>query len=316
MTETEKIIFHKNYNYMWDKLNTSYYWLLGPSKTEQAKDSLNRIRGKAVLPSYTICSKCKNEDYEPNKETVKKIVMFYNQNLGPEISVLDFLHEDLSNTNDLRYCLHPKYDERFIGIFYGYYFSSVNSGIPTGAILKIYSEGKKENKILRANLITGFHADEELYSNQLKKLFETTPVTQKSFDEYYNSRPLDKMRCYYYEGTVELTDTSLVIIFHDCSAEGRKLIFTLNIADFSRLQSDSERLYAGGLAFILTTNDAPFDARIYQMGLIRQEYKKLSLNDKRLEKLLKLRTNGKDFRLTSKLDRAWYELALETAKKF
>jgi len=315
MTEEEKAIFHRNYAYMWTKLDTTPYYLKSGAASAQAENSQDRIIGSELLPSYTVCSKCKSLDYEPSEKAVKKIVMFFNQNITPEVDTWKFLHEDLSKTDELRFLNRAKFDERFIGTFVGYYFSSDTVKEPVGAILKIYQIGKKENSVLRASLVTGIRTDDDLQNDALNKLFENTPVTKKQYDEYYNSLPPDKMRCYYYEGTVEITEESVLILFHGCDSEVRKLVFTLNISKFphQKKQIKNERPYVGGLAFMLLIGDSPFDTRFYQMGIINTAFKIISLADPRLETLLLLDTTGKDVRLTPDADRLWFELAIQSS---
>lgn len=317
MTEKEKSLFRKNYNYMWNKLNTSHYYVKGNSNTAQAIDTHNRIKGEDLLPSYVICYKCTLEEYEPTQQTVRKIVMFYNQNIEPEVSAWQFLNEELSKTDAIRHLSRTRPDDRFIGTFYGYYFSSSISVEPIGAILKIYKTGKKENSILRASLITGIRTDEDLHSDNLKKLFANEPITKKQYDEYFYGLPQEKRRCYYYEGVVEITDNSVLILFHGCDSEPRKLVLTLNISKFPRptKKEEMERPYVGGLAFMLLTCDSPFDTRFFQMGLINSNFNVIPLTDPQLNNLLTLRTSGKDVLLTVDSDRIWYELAIQSFDK-
>lgn len=304
MTDTERDLFHKNYAYMWHKLNTTHYFVKGLSFSAQADNTKSRIKGGDLLPAYSICSKCMSEKYEPSNKTVMKIVMFYNQNLSPETSVEEFLHKDLSLTDDFRHSNKSLLDKRFIGTYYGYYIASSTSTDTLGAVLKIY----EENSILKAALVTGIRSDDELFNDAIKDLFQNNPVTKAQFDHYYNSRSIDNRRCYFYEGIPEITMDSVFIVFRGCDEEARKLVFTLNITSFpARLQ----RAYLGGLAFMLLSSDSPFDTRFYQMGLINSENGTLSLNDNRISELLEIHTEGKDVWLSSKRDRTWYELAIE-----
>ena len=66
----------------------------------------------------------------------------------------------------------------------------------------------------------------------------------------------------------------------------------------------------------MTTSDNPFDTRFYLMGLINSKYEAYSLQDERIEKLLKIRCKGKEIRLTATASHdAWYQLALEKMKQ-
>lgn len=315
MQELEKKLFHKNYDYMWRKLYTTPYFVKGPAaNSPQSDDARARLKGIELLPSYTLCSKCCSEDYVPSEKTVMKVVAFYNQNITPEVGVFQFLNEDLAATDNLRYLTRSRLDERFIGTFYGYYLSSSNSGEPAGAILKIYKEGGKKDGNLRASLVTGIRTDENLRGAALTELFANEVVTKKLFDEYYDTLKPEEKRCYYYEGAVEITENSVLILFRGRDAEARKLVLTLNISSFPRPSKGQGRSYVGGLAFMLLTSDSPFDTRFYQMGIINTQFNVPSLKDEKIAKLLKFRTNGKDILLTSKLDRVWYELAVGQEK--
>lgn len=316
MTPAEKEMFHKNYRYMWQKLNTTHYFVKGPSayshfSTSDSPSSAMveyakaRIKGVDLLPSYAVCSRCNsNEDYEPTDRIVMKIVAFYNQNIMPEVSVNEFLHKDLSLTDEYRQTKGTVLDERFSGIYYGYYISDSNSVDILGSVLKIY----KEDGILKAAIVTGIRSDSELLGDSINELFQGDSISKKDFDSYYSSKSIDDMRCYYYEGIVEITGDSVFILFRGSDEEERKLVFTLNTKSFpARLKRD----YIGGLAFTLSASDGPFDTRFCQMCLIRSDIGSFSLNDSRVAKFLKIRTSGKDVWLTSRLDRAWFELAMQ-----
>lgn len=173
--------------------------------------------------------------------------------------------------------------------------------------MKIY---KAADDVLRASLMTGIRKDEDM-TKVRDELFHNEPVTKKLYDEFYKTLKVDKRRCYYYEGTVEVTDKSVLIIFHGCDTAARKLIFTLNISCFPKREENTNRPYAGGLAFMMQTSDSPFDARFYKMGLLNVKYRTVSLDDRNLEDYLLLPTRGKDVRLTPDTDRIWYELAMQ-----
>ena len=199
------------------------------------------------------------------------------------------------------------FDERFIGTFYGYYFSVNSFGTPIGAILKIY---KAANGILQASLMSGLRTDEDMNLAQ-KELFSAETVSKSQYDDFYRTLKDEKKRCYYYEGTVEITERSVLIMFHGCDQAARKLFFTLNISSFPKAEENNNRPYAGGLAFMVQTSDSPFDTRFYKMGLLNVRYNTLSLKDRDLESFLALSASGKDVRLTPEADRVWYDLAMQ-----
>lgn len=227
-------------------------------------------------------------------------------NLSPEVNTRQFLHENLALTDQHRYRNRTLFDQRFLGVFYGYYPStSVSMSAINGAVLQIY----KEEDILCAILVTGIRSDEELYGSDLSNLFSQPVVQKTDFDRYFQTRDRTNQRCYYYQGIVELTNQSLLITLRGVDSDQRKLVMALNIDCFP---NQGNRAYSGGLAFILTSNDGPFDVSFFKMGIINSSTNiKISLNDKTLYKLLEINETGNAINLTSTADRVWYEFILE-----
>ena len=306
MTPKEKELFHQNYEYMWDKLNTTHYYVKCYSNTDRSLRVQN-IEGRDILPSYTVCSKCMDKEYEPSMTIVRKIVNFFNLNISPQISTRQFLHENLSLTDKSRYLNRTLFDQRFLGIFYGYYPSASSLSI-NGAMLKIYTE----DDMLRAILVTGIRSDDELYGSDLANLFSHEIVHKHDFDQYYETRSVNNQRCYFYEGLVELTNSSLLITFRGVDSDQRKLVMTLNIECFP---TGLTRPYSGGLAFILTSSDGPFDVRFFKMGIVNYHLTRISLDDERLPSILNITDTGKEINLTSTVDRVWYEFILDNVNK-
>ena len=61
LSESERILFHANYKYMWDKISTTYFAVLRSKTPPSAKIDEKK------LPSYAICAKCNNdESYAPS----------------------------------------------------------------------------------------------------------------------------------------------------------------------------------------------------------------------------------------------------------
>lgn len=52
LSESERILFHANYKYMWDKISTTYFAVLRSKTPPSAKIDEKK------LPSYAICAKC------------------------------------------------------------------------------------------------------------------------------------------------------------------------------------------------------------------------------------------------------------------
>lgn len=298
MTQEETIHFHENYDYMWNKLSTTYYHV--KTGTEKAK----HIQGGSYLPAYSICSKCTKHDYVPSISTVDSIVQFYNQNLSPSVSTYQFLHEKLEKTDTIRYMTKTLLDSRFIGTYYGYYLST--SGDILGSLLKIY----EENETLKAVMVSGLRNDEELFGTELAKLFENTPPTSEDFKSYYESRTTDNQRCSFYEGSVDITNRSILILLTSPIEPIRKMVITFNIECFP---PGYDRSYHGGLSFVLATSDGPFDTRVYKMGFINQiTNSHVSLKGIDISPIIKIYPHENyQLSLTSSEDRLWYELIMK-----
>ncbi|MDO5337804.1 MAG: hypothetical protein Q4E89_10200 [Eubacteriales bacterium] len=299
LSEEENRVFHLNYEYMWRKLSTTYYHV--KNNTLDAQD----IRGKEGLPSYTNLSKCINPKWTPSKGFVDKIVRFYNANILPEVDTHQFLTKDLSLTDEIRYRNDSVIDERFLGKYYGYYYAPGTRSKVSGAILKLFNE----DRILKAKLLTGIQTDRQMTGFPLKQLFDREPLQKEDFDKYYQNLETDKQRCYYYEGTADMTKEAIIICFTGPDEEHRRLFLTLNVDCFT---AGIRRPYQGGLAFVMTTGDGPFDAQFFQMGLSSAANKPFSLRDKRVGELLRIHVQENErIVLTSGMDRRWYELLLQ-----
>lgn len=304
LTDSEVRLFRANYEFMWRELGSSPYAVLHSKDLAYTVKNIP-IQGWRELPSYAICFACFREDYTPTLNVVYKIVSFFNANFSPSISPWQFLNEDLSKNANVRYKGTSKYDSRFIGTYNCYYISSNTDATPAAALLKVYLR----DNVLKASLVTGIHSDEDFQENALRELFRKDTLTKKDFDEFHASRAPGNKRYYYFEGNAEVTASSVLIVFRNFEEDdARKLVFTLNTKRFPASRKDP---YHGGLAFAMTTSDNPFDTRFYQMGLINSEHGAYSLQDEKIAKLLKLRSTGKDIRLTAKADDAWYKLALD-----
>jgi hypothetical protein len=110
---------------MWDKLGTSYYYILGPDSMDDFNERRNGVNDElGLLPSYTICSKCYTgkDDFWPGRNTIRKVVNFYNRWITPEISVAEILSTRLVDSDYARFRIGSEMDPRFIGVYYGYYF--------------------------------------------------------------------------------------------------------------------------------------------------------------------------------------------------
>ena len=134
LSESERILFHANYKYMWDKISTTYFAVLRSKTPPSAKIDEKK------LPSYAICAKCNNdESYAPSRATIAKIVDFYNSQIRPPVEVYQFTHERLEDSDNIRYRSSSVFDPRFIGTYRGYY-PSVTEDVVIGSYLIIFEE--------------------------------------------------------------------------------------------------------------------------------------------------------------------------------
>ena len=303
LTDLELMYFHINYKYMWDKLDTSYYCV------KKEKPNARRIKGRSYLPAYSTCARCMtDEDFRPSRNVVSSIVQFYNENLSPEIDTYKFLHEDLRENDPNRYRNTDVFDKRFIGHYRGYYPSASLNGRVVGAYMRIY----EADNVMRAVLVTGIRNDEELSHPALRAIFNQEPPQYTAFQDYYRGRTTDNQRCYYYEGTVEMSNSSLLVVFRGVDEDRRKLVLTLNLDCFPL---GVKREYHGGLAYALATNDGPFDTRFFKMGLINTKRGFVSMTEDGITEILKITEKGNSASLTSAADRSWYEFILSILEK-
>lgn len=294
MTELEVQLFHKNWGYMWSKLSATYYEVKKPYK--RSGPALDPEK----LPSYSICSKINTmSDFKPSVRTVNKIVGFYNAYINPPVTAFQFLHEDLSASDNSRYLNPTKNDSRFVGHYWGYY---PLEGKILGAYLRIYEVDRR----LRATIVTGIRDDSELFGGALRSIFEKPQPLYTDFMEYFASRFAEDQRCYFYEGDVELTRSSMVILFRTPDTTRRKLVLSLNLECFT----DERKKYWGGLAMTLESSDGKENVKAYLMGLISTDAKFASLESTEIQALLRMTVNNQIVELSSKKDRKWYEFIL------
>lgn len=302
MTTEQLVLFHKNYEYMWNKLSTTHYYARCDAAAYKAERTQHLV-GCNLLPSYQICSHCMNDDYEPSLKIVHKIVQFYNENIAPPVNTYQFLNEDLQSSDNERYRSSSIYDKRFIGTYYGYYLSASTENKLLGAVLKIY----EENSLLKALFVSGIRNDTELTHYELFDVISNPSSVTKKFETYFNKRDPENQRCYLYSGDVELTENSLTVFLKGSNEDSRKLTLTFNTDCFTNAV---KRDYYGGLAFALSSNDGPLDTRFYKLGIINSHVGIISLQNKNIIELLRINYTGNSISLTSAVDREWYEVIL------
>lgn len=225
LTPEENKFFHINYDYMWKKLNTAPYYVSGSG------DCPIYIRNEEELPSYVNLSKCRNPEFIPSINIVNKIVNFYNCNISPEITTFQFLKEDLSLTDSSRTQIIEGFDKRFIGTYYGYYYSETSSKRVLGAVIKIF----EADNMLRAVAVTGIQNDDQLHDIKLKKLFEKDNISLLDYKKYYDSLDLSLKRTTFYQGIASVTPKFLILYLNGIDKEEKKLVINQSTSKIANI---------------------------------------------------------------------------------
>lgn len=319
MTMEQKEHFHLNFRYMWDKLGTSYYYVVGPHASEYNDDRKNGINDDLrVLPSYSVCASCYsgNPDYWPSKDAVRRIVAFYNQWIKPEITVADFLNEDLSASNDQRYRPGSMCDWRFEGVYRGFYYSQVAEKM-AGAYLIIHkSTDEHLSGRMKAVLITGFYSDEAMDNPAFReKVLNAQNPGYSAFCDYLCTLDERASRQDYYEGEVEMNEDCIMIMFRKQEKDFGRIAMMINISAFP-YNEKLKRPCIGCLAYMMSTESSGVFPAFYTIGFGRDKGYTLSMDDPGFVSLLKV--PGKPFflRLRPVDDKRWvnYIRTLEIKK--
>lgn len=307
----EVMLFHKNFQYMWRKLNTSYYVV----KNQASKTSALNIEGTDFLPAYRICSQInKNPGFVPTKRILDGVVNFYNANIQPPVDSIQFVREDLEDTNEIRFKSDKIHNKVFIGTYFGHYKSASDGEDIIAAFFQLY----EEYNTMKASMVMGIRNDETLCNEELLSIFQApddpnislSTVYQQRYNSYIENQDKNNQRSSFYQGNVEITSKSLIIHFYEYTGDHKKLTINLNLVSFP----SGKDFCNGGMAYVLASSDGSYDTRFFKMGVTNRINGCLSLKDPRVMKLLKLRPSDYDVVLTSAEDRSWYELILKSLK--
>ncbi|MCO7109845.1 hypothetical protein NIA69_12850 [Gemmiger formicilis] len=88
-----------------------------------------------------------------------------------------------------------------------------------GSYLIIFEEDAR----LKATLIMGLRSDREMKGTRLRALLSEERITYPKFREFHRNLPASRQRYSYYEGIVELTNSSLTICFHSSDMDKKNL---------------------------------------------------------------------------------------------
>ena len=304
MTPEQKELFHRNFRYMWDKLGTSYYYIVGTQAsgyTDERRNGINDDLG--LLPSYSVCAACYsgNEGYWPSKDVVRRIVAFYNQWIKPEITPADF-----GAANDQRYRPGSVYDPRFFGVYRGYYYSQVSEKI-AGAYLIIFENRSQITRRMKAALITNFYSDEAMENRLLyKEVLSKECPSYSGFRSYRDSLSADARQQEYYEGDVEMSNDVMMISFSKAEQDFGRIAMMVNTDAFPYTERYL-RPNKGGLAFVLSTEGAGTFPSFFTFGYARAGDYELSMLDPALAKILDIPKKPYLLRLRPQDDKKWIQ---------
>lgn len=287
---------------MWKKLNTAPYYVSGSGECPIY------IRNEDELPSYVNLSKCRNPEFVPSINIVNKIVNFYNCNLTPEITTFQFLREDLSLTDSSRSQNIQGFDTKFIGTYYGYYYSESSKKNIVGAVIKIF----EDNNILCAVAITGIQNDDQLNNPKLRSLIEKDHISLDDYKKYYDSLELALKRTTFYEGIVNITPKFLILYLSGVDKEEKKLIINQSTNEFANVNE-----HLCGISFSVLISEQ-YELQFFKLGLVRAHHKDIipmSLNDEEVGKMLEIQnTENERIILVSKDERNWYEHVIQNGR--
>lgn len=309
MTEAQKKRFTENFRYMWDVLETSYYYVVGQCSKCDAAERRNGINNDmGYLPVYSVCSGYYNGKKYPDRSRLGKLVLFYNTWISPGITASDFLDTDLYTTGARRKVKAADLDSRYEGTYYGYYPSS--AGGLFGACLFLKADCSfPSSPVMKAALISGFRTDEDMQSKEIRKMIQLDSIPDlKAYRDYFESLPQKKRKTCFYEGTAEISPQSAVIALNGSDGEFRRLTVVLNVKSFPKTYRFL-RAYGGGLGYVLSSGSSGTDPRFYRIGLMRADQKFISLSDENLIRYLK--PDSLNAVLTPAEDRDWIEFVWE-----
>ncbi len=219
---------------------------------------------------------------------------------------------DLKKTKILNMALKnqvlQKITDRFIGLYYIYYFSDHYRDEIHGGMLKLYNHGSS----IYAKIVIGIRDISLLDDESFLSLFSTDDDALDSFILFKDSLQyyIDK-RCYYYSGHATINKTLLTL--HMTGTEQRHDHTHIAMFDLQRISAGIDRKtgnirnYKGGLGIVVSPpNSHHRSMRIYRMGISRW---KIDYNNPELRTLLKHNiTDYNRVTVTEDNDRRWFDL--------
>lgn len=299
LTKEEVAIFHKNYAYMWKKLNTSPYYVNGAGELPKW------IKRPELLPSYVNLSKCMNEEYAPSMNLVNKIVQFYNENIALQINTHQFLYENLELMNDTKNISKSNQTKNLLGLYYGYYYSgNPNDKKIYGMVLKISElDGK-----LAVQAISGFPSINDMKSLKVKSLFEKKDISYAEYKDFKNTLDLKRSRLTLYKGIVETNHDYINI--HAKSVGKKDYLICINcVADQEVFEND----FYGGLGSLVFLSEK-YGIHFLKIAIgsaNNKDIKTFDFEDERLKDILYLKKSlNEHVYFSLRENKAWLEMIL------
>ena len=261
--------FHANLNFLYFTLNTTCYKLRSPS------DSLEKYRTRFVnwtlLPNYCTLSRCSTmleTGYLPTINTVRKIVDFYNQNITPAVTVIEFLTQTITHGKPIDAISRFVFNPAFLNSYLGIYWSSDEKEHKHAAVISFYSEEAPEKDwvedIRASNGVIGKYNPERLSAIMISGIRSITKDTLDTcrdliaeYKHYGKCDPLvlDLNHLKMFSGPLELTRSTMTVVFSRINAVDQKQFLLVNTNGFLTSGRES-RPYLGGNGF-LVKNSGP-----------------------------------------------------------
>lgn len=199
--------------------------------------------------------------------------------------------------------------ERYIGLYYIYYYSAHYENDVHCGLLRIFSDKPKHYS---ARLIFGLNSISKLSDSLLLNSINADDSTQAKilFDQYQSSYKLRyDARFYLFNGVVSANDYYLNIDFigTGTKADHRQTLI-LNITRAAAYKSTSS--YKGGLGLVMVSpNRSTPKIRVFRMGVSDVL---ISLDNPKLKELLKLVPNNKQrVEVQKDDDSSWWDFMLQ-----
>ena len=206
--------------------------------------------------------------------------------------------------------------ERFLGDFYLYYYSDHYEDIIHCGKLRVFYNTNTHKCLCR--MVIGIREPDVLESEGFSRIFSSssdeTAQAYEMFKEYKKELcyQLDK-RCYYYEGSVDVSDMVLSLKLHGSehrSDHKQEIIFCIKrIRKTIDLKTKKTKKYNGGIGLVVAhPNEQHRTMRLFRIGISRWP---IDINNKSVKQILShTYTETHRVILSDDDDKHWYDLML------